>query len=302
MLEKLVTESRNPKTMNIDLMPIHEILKVMNEEDQTVPIAVEKAIPEIEKAVKFAIDSFQKGGRLIYIGAGTSGRLGILDASECPPTFGVDPGMVQGIIAGGLEAISRAIEGAEDNETLGGDDLKRIGLTENDTVVGIAASGRTPYVIGALKYAKQIGAKTVAISNNKNSRIGKLVDVAIEVETGPEVITGSTRLKAGTAQKLVLNMISTASMIGIGKVYENLMVDVQPTNEKLVNRAQRIIMEATGCDRETASKALDLAEKNVKAAIIMILLNCSYDEAIEKLEAANGFVRKVILTNGRENP
>lgn len=302
MLEKLVTESRNPKTMNIDLMPIHEILKVMNEEDQTVPLAVEKAIPEIEKAVKFAIDSFQKGGRLIYIGAGTSGRLGILDASECPPTFGVDPGMVQGIIAGGLEAISRAIEGAEDNETLGGDDLKRIGLTENDTVVGIAASGRTPYVIGALKYAKQIGAKTVAISNNKNSRIGKLVDVAIEVETGPEVITGSTRLKAGTAQKLVLNMISTTSMIGIGKVYENLMVDVQPTNEKLVNRAQRIIMEATGCDRETASKALDLAEKNVKAAIIMILLNCSYDEAIEKLEAANGFVRKVILTNGRENP
>lgn len=302
MLEKLVTESRNPKTMNIDLMPIHEILKVMNEEDQTVPLAVEKAIPEIEKAVKFAIDSFQKGGRLIYIGAGTSGRLGILDASECPPTFGVDPGMVQGIIAGGLEAISRAIEGAEDNETLGGDDLKRIGLTENDTVVGIAASGRTPYVIGALKYAKQIGAKTVAISNNKNSRIGKLVDVAIEVETGPEVITGSTRLKAGTAQKLVLNMISTASMIGIGKVYENLMVDVQPTNEKLVNRAQRIIMEATGCDRETASKALDLAEKNVKAAIIMILLNCSYDEAIEKLEAADGFVRKVILTNRRENP
>lgn len=301
MLEKLVTESRNPKTMNIDLMPIHEILKVMNEEDQTVPLAVEKAIPEIEKAVKFAIDSFQKGGRLIYIGAGTSGRLGILDASECPPTFGVDPGMVQGIIAGGLEAISRAIEGAEDNETLGGDDLKRIGLTENDTVVGIAASGRTPYVIGALKYAKQIGAKTVAISNNKNSRIGKLVDVAIEVETGPEVITGSTRLKAGTAQKLVLNMISTASMIGIGKVYENLMVDVQPTNEKLVNRAQRIIMEATGCDRETASKALDLAEKNVKAAIIMILLNCSYEEAIEKLEEADGFVRKVTLTNGREN-
>ena len=301
MLEKLVTESRNPKTMNIDLMPIHEILKVMNEEDQTVPLAVEKVIPEIEKAVKFAIDSFQKGGRLIYIGAGTSGRLGILDASECPPTFGVDPGMVQGIIAGGLEAISKAIEGAEDNETLGGDDLKRIGLTENDTVVGIAASGRTPYVIGALNYAKQIGAKTVAISNNKNSQIGKLVDVAIEVETGPEVITGSTRLKAGTAQKLVLNMISTTSMIGIGKVYENLMVDVQPTNEKLVNRAQRIIMDATGCDREIASKTLELANKNVKAAIIMILLNCSYEEAIEKLEEADGFVRKVTLTNGREN-
>lgn len=301
MLEKLVTESRNPKTMNIDLMPIHEILKVMNEEDQTVPLAVEKVIPEIEKAVKFAIDSFQKGGRLIYIGAGTSGRLGILDASECPPTFGVEPGMVQGIIAGGLEAISKAIEGAEDNETLGGDDLKRIGLTENDTVVGIAASGRTPYVIGALNYAKQIGAKTVAISNNKNSQIGKLVDVAIEVETGPEVITGSTRLKAGTAQKLVLNMISTTSMIGIGKVYENLMVDVQPTNEKLVNRAQRIIMDATGCDREIASKTLELANKNVKAAIIMILLNCSYEEAIEKLEEADGFVRKVTLTNGREN-
>lgn len=297
MLEKLATESRNPNTMNIDLMPIREILQVMNDEDQTVPVAVRKELDHIEKAVKFAIESFKKGGRLIYIGAGTSGRLGILDASECPPTFGVDPQMVKGLIAGGEKAFTTAVEGAEDDECSGEDDLKQINLTAKDTVVGIAASGRTPYVVGALHYARKIGAKTVSISNNKNSQIGKIADVAIEVETGPEVITGSTRLKAGTAQKLVLNMISTASMIGIGKVYENLMVDVQPSNQKLVNRSHRIIMEATGVDFETATKYFALAKGNVKAAIIMIFLNCSYAEAVAKLKEANGFVRKAKITN-----
>lgn len=297
MLEKLATESRNPNTMNIDLMSIREILEVMNNEDQTVPLAVRNEIDHIEKAVKFAIASFENGGRLIYVGAGTSGRLGILDASECPPTFGVDPGMVIGIIAGGEKAFTKAVEGAEDDECGGKDDLKQINLSDKDTVIGIAASGRTPYVIGALNYAREIGAKTVSISNNKNSLIGKIADVAIEVETGPEVITGSTRLKAGTAQKLVLNMISTASMIRIGKVYENLMVDVQPSNKKLVDRSHRTIMEATGVDFATASKYFSLANGNVKAAIIMIFLNCSYSEAITKLKEANGFVRKVKIKN-----
>lgn len=297
MLEKLATESRNPNTMNIDLMSIREILEVMNNEDQTVPLAVRNEIDHIEKAVKFAIASFENGGRLIYVGAGTSGRLGILDASECPPTFGVNPGMVIGIIAGGEKAFTKAVEGAEDDECGGKDDLKQINLSDKDTVIGIAASGRTPYVIGALNYAREIGAKTVSISNNKNSLIGKIADVAIEVETGPEVITGSTRLKAGTAQKLVLNMISTASMIRIGKVYENLMVDVQPSNKKLVDRSHRIIMEATGVDFATASKYFSLANGNVKAAIIMIFLNCSYSEAITKLKEANGFVRKVKIKN-----
>jgi N-acetylmuramic acid 6-phosphate etherase len=294
MLEQLTTEKRNPNTMDIDQMSIKEILQIMNKEDQSVPIAISKEIDKIESAIQMVVDSFRRGGRLIYIGAGTSGRLGVLDAAECPPTFGTDPAMVQGIIAGGKEAFTRAVEGAEDNEQMGGDDLKAIRLTNLDTVVGIAASGRTPYVIGALKYAKSIGAKTVSISNNKNSIIGTLADVAIEVETGPEVLTGSTRLKAGTAQKLILNMISTVSMIGIGKVYKNLMVDVRPTNHKLIERSKRIIMEATGVDYETAEKFFEEAKRNVKAAITMILLNCSYDEAVEKLKKAKGFIRKTL--------
>ncbi|OUM89341.1 N-acetylmuramic acid 6-phosphate etherase [Caldibacillus debilis] len=294
MLEQLTTEKRNPNTMDIDQMSIKEILQIMNKEDQSVPIAISKEIDKIESAIQMVIDSFRRGGRLIYIGAGTSGRLGVLDAAECPPTFGTDPAMVQGIIAGGKEAFTRAVEGAEDNEQMGGDDLKAIRLTNLDTVVGIAASGRTPYVIGALKYAKSIGAKTVSISNNKNSIIGTLADVAIEVETGPEVLTGSTRLKAGTAQKLILNMISTVSMIGIGKVYKNLMVDVRATNHKLIERSKRIIMEATGVDYETAEKFFEEAKRNVKAAITMILLNCSYDEAVEKLKKAKGFIRKTL--------
>jgi N-acetylmuramic acid 6-phosphate etherase len=291
MLEKLTTELRNPKSMDLDKKSVKEILLLMNEEDSTVPLAIKKEIDKIESAVSETIKAFRNGGRLIYVGAGTSGRLGILDASECPPTFGVDHSLVQGLIAGGEKAILKAIEGAEDDEEQGSNDLKAIGLNEKDVVVGIAASGRTPYVIGALKYANEVGASTVSISNNKNSVIGKIAKIAIEVETGPEVLTGSTRLKAGTAQKLILNMISTTSMIGIGKVYENLMVDVQPTNKKLVERSKRIIMEATGVDYETAQNYFEKANQQVKPAIVMILLNCSYEEAIDKLDKANGFIR-----------
>lgn len=291
MLEKLTTELRNPKSMELDNKSIKEVLLLMNEEDATVPLAVKKEIDNIESVVKEVVKAFKNGGRLIYVGAGTSGRLGILDSSECPPTFGVEPTLVQGLIAGGEKAILKAIEGAEDDEESGQLDLKAISINEKDVVVGIAASGRTPYVIGALKYANEVGATTASISNNKHSVIGKIAQIAIEVETGPEVLTGSTRLKAGTAQKLVLNMISTASMIGIGKVYENLMVDVQPTNKKLVERSKRIIMEATGVDYDTAQTYFLRANQEVKPAIVMILLNCSYEEALDKLEKSNGFIR-----------
>lgn len=292
MLNTLTTEQRNLKSKDIDTKSIKEILQIMNKEDAQVPLAVSKEIPKIENAVKLVIQSFNQSGRLIYLGAGTSGRLGVLDASECPPTFGVSSGTVRGLIAGGMKAFTSAVEGAEDNESLGQNDLRNISLTKKDTIVGIAASGRTPYVIGGLKYANQIGANTVSISNNKDSKIGSLAQVAIEVVTGPEVVTGSTRLKAGTSQKLVLNMITTAAMIGIGKVYENLMVDVQPTNHKLIERSKRIIMEATNANYDTAAEYLEKADYNVKAAIVMILLNCTYEQAIRKLEAANGFIRR----------
>lgn len=291
MLDKLTTELRNPNSMELDKKSVKEILILMNEEDSKVPLAIKEEINNIESVVKLTVEAFRNGGRLIYVGAGTSGRLGVLDASECPPTFGVDPNLVRGIIAGGEKAITTAVEGAEDNEILGSDDLKAISLTEKDVVVGIAASGRTPYVIGALNYAKQVGAATASVSNNKDSVIGKIADIAIEVVSGPEVVTGSTRLKAGTAQKLVLNMITTASMIGIGKVYENLMVDVQPTNKKLVERAKKIIMEATGVDYDAAQSYFEEAHEQVKPAIVMILLNCSYEEALVRLETSKGFIR-----------
>lgn len=293
MREPLTTEQRNPNSMDLDQKSVREILELLNKEDVTVPLAVRDEFDHIESAINLVVHSFKNGGRLVYVGAGTSGRLGILDASECPPTFGVDKSLVQGIIAGGREAIMNAIEGAEDNERAGGDDLKTIGITNKDVVIGIAASGRTPYVIGALKYAKEIGAKTASISNNKNSKIGAITDVAIEVVTGPEVLTGSTRLKAGTAQKLVLNMITTTSMIRIGKVYQNLMVDVQPTNEKLIDRAKKIIMEATGVNYDVAERYFERAQRNVKIAIVMILLNCSYEEAIKNLEEAQGFIKNI---------
>lgn len=294
MLENLSTEARNNKTSNLDEMTTKQILTAMNEEDHSVPTAVGNEIENIESLVLKVIESFKKGGRLIYIGAGTSGRLGILDAVECPPTFGTETEMVQGLIAGGLKAFTVAVEGAEDREDFAVNDLKEIALTDKDIVIGIAASGRTPYVIGGLKYAKEVGASTGSVACNKDSEISKYAEVSIEVVPGPEILTGSTRLKAGTSQKLVLNMISTASMIGIGKVYKNLMVDMQSTNLKLIERSKRIIMEATDVDYETASKYYEQANKNVKAAIVMILVQCNYDDALNKLKDADGFVRKTL--------
>lgn len=293
-LTKMETEKRNEKTMNLDQMSYLDILTLMNEEDQQVPLAIKKVLPEIEQAVEMIVDKFKKNGRLIYTGAGTSGRLGVLDAAECPPTFGTDKNKVIGLIAGGEKAFIEAIEGAEDNVELGATDLSNIDLTENDVVIGMAASGRTPYVKGALKYARSIGAKTVSISCNSKSEIGELSDVRIDVSVGPEVLTGSTRLKAGTAQKLILNMISTVSMIGIGKVYQNLMVDVQTTNRKLEERAIQIVIMSTGTTRDIAERVLKDNDFNVKLAIIIILLNVEKDIAIEALNNAEGHVRDTI--------
>ncbi|PEB79871.1 N-acetylmuramic acid 6-phosphate etherase [Bacillus nitratireducens] len=294
MIEHLTTECRNEKTMFLDEMKTLNLLEVMNEEDIKVAYCVQKELPQIAKAVEMIVAAMKQGGRLIYIGAGTSGRIGLLDAVECPPTFNTDPSKVIGLIAGGEGAFIKAVEGAEDSFTLSLKDLKEIQLTSKDVVVGIAASGRTPYVIAGLNYANQIGAGTVSISCNKESEIGKIATVAIEVVNGPEVLTGSTRLKAGTAQKLVCNMLSTASMVGIGKVYGNLMVDLQLTNEKLVERAKRIIMDATECSYKVAEEYLVKANNQPKIAIIMILTNVSYEEAVERLKVAEGFIRKAI--------
>lgn len=294
MLEKLATERRNEKTMRLDDMSVEDMLTVMNAEDQTVAAVIQQEIPVIKQVVDRVIQSFQADGRLIYIGAGTSGRLGVLDAAECVPTFGVSPDMVVGLIAGGERALIKAVEGAEDSKTLAVEDLRALQLTANDTVIGIAASGRTPYVIGGLDYAREVGATTAALSCNKQAAISEHADFRIEVETGPEVLTGSTRLKAGTAQKLVLNMISTAAMIGVGKVYQNLMVDVQSTNEKLEIRAKRMIVEATGVELETAARYFTSANGHVKTAIVMILADVSYTEAVERLQRAHGFVRDAL--------
>ncbi|TDL82760.1 N-acetylmuramic acid 6-phosphate etherase [Peribacillus frigoritolerans] len=294
MLEHLTTETRNEKTMNLDEMSTIELLTVMNEEDEKVARAVKAELPSIAKAVDAIIHAKKQGGRLIYMGAGTSGRIGLLDAVECPPTFGTDPGEVIGLIAGGEQAFIKAVEGAEDSKDLGVGDLKEIQLTSSDIVVGIAASGRTPYVIGGLEYANSIGAKTVAVCCNKGSEVGKRAEIAIEVVNGPEVLTGSTRLKAGTSQKLVCNMLSTASMVGIGKVYGNLMVDVQQTNQKLEERAKRIVMEATSCSYETAEEYLVIAKDNSKLAILMILTSLSYEDALDKLNDSQGFIREAM--------
>ncbi|WP_232698649.1 N-acetylmuramic acid 6-phosphate etherase [Brevibacillus daliensis] len=294
MLENLTTETRNEKTMNLDEMTTIELLKAMNEEDQKVAQAVQLELPQIAKAVEAITKAKKQGGRLIYLGAGTSGRIGLLDAVECPPTFGTAPEEVVGLIAGGERAFIKAVEGAEDSKELGIQDLKDSKLTDKDIVVGIAASGRTPYVIGGLEYANSIGTPTVAVSCNKDSDIGKVANIAIEVVNGPEVLTGSTRLKAGTAQKLICNMLSTASMVGIGKVYGNLMVDVQTTNEKLVKRAQRIVMDATDCDAKTAEAYLVQAGNKPKIAIVMILAGLTKEEAVQRLEASQGFIRRAI--------
>ena len=293
-LNNLVTEERNKNTLNLDQLSVKEACKLMNQEDEKVAVAVKKVIPEISVVIEKVIDSFNHGGRLIYMGAGTSGRLGVLDAAECVPTFGVEPEMVVGLIAGGQKAMTLAVEGAEDSPDLGAQDLKQLKLTQHDTVIGIAASGRTPYVIGGLDYTRDIGATTAAIACNPHSKIGEHAQFKIEVDCGPEFLTGSTRLKSGTAQKMILNMISTISMVGIGKVYKNLMVDVKPTNEKLVERSKRIIMAATEVDYETAEKYFELANKNVKLAIVMILTHSNREEAQEKLNQEHGFVGKTI--------
>ncbi|ENN85233.1 hypothetical protein RHSP_54925 [Rhizobium freirei PRF 81] len=293
-LEQLVSEGRNPNTMHIDLLPTFDLLREINYEDQTVPIAVEKVIPAIAAAVNQIVAAFQKGGRLIYMGAGTSGRLGVLDASECPPTFSVPSNMVVGLIAGGPDALRRSIEGAEDDPEQGRQALEEINLTKVDVVVGIAVSGRTPYVIGGLNYAKSIGAFTVALSCNPNSIIAGIADLAISPVVGPEILTGSTRLKSGTAQKLILNMLTTASMIRIGKSYQNLMVDVSASNKKLVARAARIVMQATGCSQQEARRVLDLTGNDVKLAILMEITGMGIEEARVALQNADGFLRKAI--------
>ncbi|EUJ47275.1 N-acetylmuramic acid-6-phosphate etherase, partial [Listeria fleischmannii FSL S10-1203] len=287
-------KTKMKKTLNLDELDVNEVLAIMNEEDSKVAESIKPALPEIAKIVRGTINSFNNGGRLIYMGAGTSGRLGVLDAVECVPTFGVPKEQVVGLIAGGDKAFVEAVEGAEDSVQLGEDDLKAITLTKNDIVVGIAASGRTPYVIGGLDYARSVGAVTAAISCNQDAAISKHADIQVEVVPGAEVLTGSTRLKAGTAQKLILNMISTAAMVGVGKVYGNLMVDVKPTNEKLEERAKRIIMEATECTYEEASKVYLEADKHVKTAIVMLLTHTTKEDAEQKLVASNGFVRKTI--------
>lgn len=293
-LGKLLTERRNPYTMNIDKVSTLEMCMLINEEDKHAASAVRQVLPDIAAAVDEIAARLSRGGRLFYIGAGTSGRLGILDAVECPPTYGTDPETVQGIIAGGREAIFKAKEGAEDSLELAGQDLAAKNLTAADCVVGIAASGRTPYVIGGLKYAAGIGAFTAAVSCSPNSPIAQAAQVAITCLTGPEAITGSTRMKAGTAQKMVLNMLSTCTMIKLGKVYGNLMVDVKATNDKLAERARRILMEASGCTYDEAVGALEQTGGRAKPAIIMLLTGKSAAEAEAALAANSGYIAKCI--------
>lgn len=294
-LAKIATEIRNPNTMKLDMMTPLELITVMNDEDANVPKVIKPLLPQIASCIQWTTASVESGGRIVYMGAGTSGRLGVLDAVECPPTFGVSPDVVVGLIAGGERAFVRAVEGAEDSRELGKQDLEEIHLSSRDTVIGIAASGRTPYVLGGLAYAKSIGCHTAAIACSRGSEIGKLAELAIEVTPGPEVLTGSTRLKAGTCQKLILNMISTATMVQCGKAYENLMVDVMQTNEKLVARAQNIVMAATGVEREVARQKIAEADGSCKLAITMILANCNLETAKERLERANGHVREAIV-------
>ncbi|EGR2024326.1 N-acetylmuramic acid 6-phosphate etherase [Vibrio cholerae] len=293
-LSHLVSEGRNPDTMDIDLLSSQEIVERLNQQDKQVPLAVEAVLPQIAQAVDKITAAFKQGGRLIYLGAGTSGRLGVLDASECPPTFGVSDQMVIGLIAGGKEAMFTAEEGAEDNATLGAHDLQQIDFSSKDVLVGIAASGRTPYVIGALEYANDLGATTIALSCNPDSPIAEIAQIAISPVVGPEALTGSTRLKSGTAQKLVLNMLTTASMIRLGKSYQNLMVDVRATNRKLIARAVRIVMQATDCQREEAEALLKESHNNAKLAILMHLTGMNYEQATAKLSQSDGFLRRAM--------
>jgi len=298
MLHSLTSELQNADTRNIDQLSITDILKMINQEDSKIAYAVEQCIPDIAKAVEAIVHSFRSGGRLLYFGAGTSGRLGILDASECPPTYGTPAEMVVGVIAGGVQAIHKAVEGAEDDPLLGASDVDLLQVSSVDTVVGISASGRTPYVIGAMRRAGALGATVIGIANNSPAAMREEAAIMIEAVVGPEVILGSTRMKAGTAQKLILNMLTTAAMIRSGKVYDNLMVDMQSTNEKLIVRAQRLIILATGCDPETAAHAYKKANYHVKKAIVMILTETSAQEADELLARSGGFVREAARAGG----
>jgi len=293
-LTGMVTESRNIASQQIDTLSTFEMLKVINAEDKTVALAVEKTLPEITQLVDAVALAFSQGGRLIYSGAGTSGRLGILDASECPPTFGSDPSQVVGLIAGGKPAILKAVENAEDNSQLGAADLAQLNVNDNDVLVGIAASGRTPYVIGAMQYALQQGATVACISCNPNSPMTELAHIAVTPVVGPEIVTGSSRLKAGTAQKLVLNMITTGSMIKAGKVFGNLMVDVEATNAKLVQRQKNIVMQATECSLDIAEQALIACDFHCKTAIVMVLLDIDAHSAKQKLSDSSGFIRPTL--------
>ncbi len=287
-LESIATEKRNKNTLDIDRVSTLAMVKKINTEDQKVALAIENVLPSIAMAIDIIVEKLRLGGRLIYLGAGTSGRLGILDASECPPTYGVSEDLVQGIIAGGLPAVFKSVENAEDSKEFAIEDLKKIKFSNNDVLVGIAASGRTPYVIGAISYAKSIGASTIAIACSKNSEIGKLANVTIEVEVGPEVVTGSTRMKSGTAQKMILNMLSTGTMIKLGKVYSNLMVDVQALNAKLVERCKKIFMEATLSSYEEAVTYLEKTNFNVKLAILMFETTLDLKNAEKLLSQHNG--------------
>ena len=293
-LKKIATEQRNPDTMNIDALPTLDMVKLINREDHKVAEAVGLVTDKIAQAVDVITDRLSKGGRLIYCGAGTSGRLGVLDAVECPPTYSTAPEMVQGLIAGGYSAIFKAVEGAEDSRDLGVKDLKEIGFGAGDVLVGIAASGRTPYVLGAMEYAKSLGAVTVSVTCCPGSALDSFADIGIAPAPGPEVVTGSTRMKSGTAQKMVLNMLSTGAMIRLGKVYGNLMVDVKPSNEKLIRRCVTIVCAATECDEETAAAALEACEYRPKTAIVMILCGVDAGKAQALLQKADGRIAGVL--------
>ncbi|EPJ7334301.1 N-acetylmuramic acid 6-phosphate etherase [Citrobacter amalonaticus] len=298
-LGALVSETRNPQTMDLDALSTLDLVHRFNQQDTLVAEAVKATLPDVASAVDAAAEALKSGGRIIYMGAGTSGRLGVLDASECPPTFGVPHGLVVGLIAGGPGALLKAVEGAEDNAQLGEDDLIALNLVPQDLVVGLAASGRTPYVIGGLKYARKTGCTTVAISCNPDSPIAQEADIAISPVVGPEALTGSTRLKSGTAQKLVLNMISTGAMVKFGKVYQNLMVDMKATNIKLMDRACRMVVEATGIARGEAETLLRQTDFDVKPAILMALSGFNADAAREKLAAHQGFLRAALADSSR---
>lgn len=290
----LHTETRHQDSVRLDRMSALEIVALMNREDATVARVVASVLPQVAQAVEWAAQAISAGGRIIYAGAGTSGRLGLLDASECRPTFGVSDSQVVGLMAGGQSAFVHAKEAVEDDEQGGVHDATALSLTSADVLIGLSASGRTPYTVGALKAAALAGAKTVALSCNPDCAMGRVADLAIELDTGPEVLTGSTRLKAGTAQKMVLNMISTGAMVRSGRVYENLMVDMHPTNEKLVDRALRMLQEILGAPREEVAHVLQEAHNQVKPAIIMGMLGVSYQEAVLRLEQAGGFVRSAL--------